>query len=41
MGDFCAMCHSSKADPGYSKNMKIFSSMDENAASAPAAPAKK
>ena len=41
MGDFCAMCHSSKADPGSSKNLKIFSSMDENAAPAPAAPAKK
>ncbi len=46
MGDFCALCHSSKADPGSPKNMKIFSSMNENAAPAstapaPAAPAKK
>jgi len=46
MGDFCAMCHSSKADPGASKSMKIFNSMNEGGASAPApapapAPAKK
>jgi len=46
MGDFCAMCHSSKADPSASKSMKIFNSMDERktssapaAAPAPAAPA--
>jgi predicted CXXCH cytochrome family protein len=41
MTDFCAMCHSSKADPGTPKNMKIFNSMNESAVSAPAAPAKK
>lgn len=37
MGDFCAMCHGSKADAVALKNMKIFNSMDERkAASAPA-----
>ena len=45
MGDFCAMCHGSKADPSALKNMKIFNSMDErtmsSAAPSPAAPAKK
>ena len=41
MGDFCGLCHSSKADPGTPKNLKIFSSMNESAAPAPAAPAKK
>lgn len=40
MGNFCAMCHGSKADPAAMKNMKIFNSMDERAAApAPAAPA--
>jgi len=44
MGDFCAMCHSSKADPSAMKSMKIFNSMDERKttsapAAAPAAPA--
>lgn len=29
MGNFCAMCHSSKADPSAQKNIKIFNSMDE------------
>jgi predicted CXXCH cytochrome family protein len=44
MGDFCAMCHSSKADASSSKSMKIFNSMDErknSSSAAPAAPAKK
>lgn len=45
MGEFCAMCHSSKADPGAAKGMKIFNSMDErpetSAAPAPAKPVKK
>jgi predicted CXXCH cytochrome family protein len=46
MGDFCAMCHGSKADPAALKSMKIFNSMDERKAGAaapagPAAPAKK
>lgn len=29
MGDFCGMCHASKADPNAVKGMKIFNSMDE------------
>lgn len=47
MGDFCAMCHGSKADAVALKNMKIFNSMDERKggapapAPAPAAPGKK
>ena len=43
MTDFCAMCHSSKADPNVVKNLKMFNSMDERsyvpAAVTPAAPA--
>ncbi len=40
MADFCAMCHSSKADPRIVKELKVFNSMDERkvAASAPSAP---
>ncbi|UCE79300.1 MAG: hypothetical protein JSV13_01310 [Nitrospiraceae bacterium] len=42
IGDFCGMCHASKADPAALKKMKIFNSMDERKASAPApAPAPK
>lgn len=51
MSDFCAMCHSSKADPNVVKNLKMFNSMDERtytpaatattSTSAPAAPKKK
>ncbi len=32
MGDFCGMCHGSKADPQALKRMKIFNSMDERKA---------
>lgn len=39
MGDFCGMCHSSKADPSSVKSMKIFNSMDERKSSASSAPA--
>jgi predicted CXXCH cytochrome family protein len=38
IGDFCGMCHASKADPAAVKQMKIFNSMDERKAPA-AAPA--
>lgn len=43
MSDFCAMCHSSKADPASVRDLKIFNSMDERgytpaSVSAPAAP---
>ena len=50
MGNFCAMCHGSKADAAAVKSMKIFDSMDERtttkapapaAAPAPEAPKKK
>jgi predicted CXXCH cytochrome family protein len=48
MGNFCAMCHGSKADAAAVKSMKIFDSMDERhpapaaaPAPAPAAPKKK
>ncbi|MBI4690474.1 MAG: cytochrome C [Nitrospirae bacterium] len=34
MSDFCAMCHSSKADAAVVRNLKIFNSMDERSASA-------
>jgi predicted CXXCH cytochrome family protein len=40
MQTFCAMCHSSKADPKVLKEMKIFDSMDERKLAAPA-PVKK
>jgi predicted CXXCH cytochrome family protein len=40
MGDFCGMCHGSKADPGALKRMKIFDSMDERKTSS-APPASK
>ncbi|MDA8085827.1 MAG: hypothetical protein M0Z75_03930 [Nitrospiraceae bacterium] len=30
MQNFCAMCHPAKADPSSLKNIKVFSSMDEN-----------
>lgn len=39
MGDFCAMCHSSKADMSAVKGVKIFSSMDERKSSSSSAPA--
>jgi len=39
MTDFCAMCHSSKADPKVVKSLKVFNSMDERGYSAPEAPA--
>ncbi len=39
MGDFCAMCHASKASAGAVKSMKIFDSMDERKASPAPAPA--
>ncbi len=45
MGDFCAMCHASKADQKVAKDLRIFNSMDERTftkpvvTSAPSAPA--
>lgn len=42
MGDFCSMCHASKADRDAVKRMKIFNSMDERQVSEAApAPMKK
>jgi hypothetical protein len=38
MGDFCGMCHVSKADPGALTTMEIFGTMDHrNTPSAPPA----
>jgi predicted CXXCH cytochrome family protein len=41
MGNFCAMCHPSKADPSVLKDLRIFNSMDEKKFAPPAPSMKK